>query len=149
MAIKPRENLSPAYLRRIERAEAKGLSRQAARGHKQHEHIERKQKEVAKSGLTSGQKAQIKKYTARQVDRNNQQRGVPKVDFKTEYDANLKRFANHYPAFQTLQKVNNKNVRYLASKRYKRRENFDLEEQYEDEIDEEPMKLPEFMFYYH
>lgn len=32
-AQKPREELSPAYRRRIERAEAKGLSRRRARGH--------------------------------------------------------------------------------------------------------------------
>lgn len=42
MARKPADQLSPAYARRLARAEAKGLTRQQARGHRQGEHIVRK-----------------------------------------------------------------------------------------------------------
>lgn len=62
MAKKPFEQLSPAYRKRIENALAKGKTRQQARGHKQHEHIERKQKEVSRYGLTSSEKSNITKF---------------------------------------------------------------------------------------
>lgn len=42
MARKPASELSPAYARRLARAEAQGKSRQAARGHRSGEHIVRK-----------------------------------------------------------------------------------------------------------
>jgi hypothetical protein len=42
MARKPRAEWSDAYRRRIERAEAKGRTRQEARGHKKEEHKTRK-----------------------------------------------------------------------------------------------------------
>ena len=42
MARKPADQLSAAYARRLARAEAKGLTRQQARGHRQGEHIVRK-----------------------------------------------------------------------------------------------------------
>jgi len=42
MARKPVSELSPAYARRLARAEAAGKSRQAARGHKAGEHIVRR-----------------------------------------------------------------------------------------------------------
>jgi hypothetical protein len=66
---KPRSQWSPAYRKRIERAEAKGLSRQAARGHRGgREHVSRK----AGFGLTPAQSAAITKFAKAQAakDRN-------------------------------------------------------------------------------
>jgi hypothetical protein len=70
MARKPRSQWSPAYRKRIERAEAKGQSRQAARGHKGgREHIARK----AAKGLTPSQSAKVAKFAREQArkDDNN------------------------------------------------------------------------------
>ena len=69
MATKPRSQWSEAYRRRIERAEAAGKSRQAARGHVSREHVSRKAREVAKTGTTSSQKAQIDKFARMQANR--------------------------------------------------------------------------------
>jgi hypothetical protein len=60
VAQKPRSEWSDTYRRRVERAEAAGKSRQAARGHKAREHVERRQKEKAKAeegALTSAERA--------------------------------------------------------------------------------------------
>jgi hypothetical protein len=72
MAAKPRKrltireiksrNYSPAYEKRLIRAARSGKSRQAARGHKKHEHIERKQKENERYGITLDQRRSIVKY---------------------------------------------------------------------------------------
>jgi hypothetical protein len=71
MARKPRSQWSPAYRRRVERAEAKGKSRQQARGHKRKEHAARKERETAKSvklgSLTTGQKTKIKRFAISQA----------------------------------------------------------------------------------
>jgi hypothetical protein len=65
---KPRSQWSKAYRRRIERAEAQGKSRQAARGHSRREHVSRK----AGAGLTPAQSAAITKFARAQAlkDRN-------------------------------------------------------------------------------
>jgi hypothetical protein len=65
MARKPRKQWSKAYAKRIARAEAKGLSRQAARGHKQREHISRKEAK----GLTAGQSAAVNNFARKQAKR--------------------------------------------------------------------------------
>ena len=74
MAKKPKSELSEAYRRRIERAEAKGLSRQAARGHKAGEHITRKEhrlkpQQTASGQLTGTQKGQLTRYAKEQARR--------------------------------------------------------------------------------
>lgn len=66
MAIKPKAQLSEAYRRRVERAEAKGLTRQAARGHKAKEHIARKEREVNLGLLTSSQRQAVRKFAREQ-----------------------------------------------------------------------------------
>lgn len=65
MARKPRSQWSPDYRRRVERAEALGLSRQAARGHRPREHVSRK----AGRGLPGSQSAAIDKFARQQAKR--------------------------------------------------------------------------------
>jgi len=66
VAKKPLSDLSAAYRRRIERAEAKGLSRQQARGHKAKEHVFRNAREIEKTGFTNSQSRTIYKWYGRQ-----------------------------------------------------------------------------------
>jgi polyhydroxyalkanoate synthesis regulator phasin len=62
--------LSPAYAARLARAEAKGLTRQAARGHKPREHIERRAKERVKTGgLTYDQARRVERFVEHQAKR--------------------------------------------------------------------------------
>lgn len=73
MAVKPRDQWSEAYRRRIERAEAAGKTRQQARGHKEKEHIARKERELreATTGkLTTYQKQQMRKYVLKQAEKS-------------------------------------------------------------------------------
>ena len=69
MAKKPRSQWTEAYRKRIERGEAKGLSRQAARGKPLREHEERKRFEEEREELgetvTTPHKTAIKRYLAR------------------------------------------------------------------------------------
>jgi capsid protein len=69
MAQKPRSQWSEAYRKRIERAEARGLSRQQARGHKAKEHVIRRQRErareAAKADVTTEHKKAIRDYLRR------------------------------------------------------------------------------------
>ena len=73
MATKPRSEWSAAYRRRIERAEAAGKSRQSARGHKSHEHVERKQREARQRDAlgvpTTAERAAIRKFAREQAQR--------------------------------------------------------------------------------
>jgi hypothetical protein len=69
MPQKSLEQLSPAYRRRLERNLAKGLTRQQARGHKEREHLIRKQREIREGKLTSSQKSSIKKFADKQARR--------------------------------------------------------------------------------
>ena len=69
MAIKPRSQWSDSYRRRIERAEAKGISKQKARGHAAKEHASRKQNKVYSTlvmgALSPNERGQITKYMQR------------------------------------------------------------------------------------
>ena len=69
MARKSRAEWTPEYRRRIERGEALGKTRQQARGKQAREHVERKRREVAKTGLTSSQKASVDKFARQQAHR--------------------------------------------------------------------------------
>lgn len=70
---RPLSELSPAYRRRLERAMAQGKTRQAARGHKAREHVERKAKELEKAktlgALTTPQRQKIAKFAKQQAAR--------------------------------------------------------------------------------
>jgi hypothetical protein len=74
MARTPRSQWTEAYRKRIEReerraaAEGRAPNRQKARGKRQGEHITRKQREEL-AGITSAQRAAIRKWVAAQADR--------------------------------------------------------------------------------
>lgn len=68
--IKERETkrgkpLSESYRKRIERGLLKGKSLQQSRGHIAKEHIDRKEKEIAKLGLTRSQYRAVKDWSER------------------------------------------------------------------------------------
>jgi hypothetical protein len=72
MATKPRSEWTAAYRRRVERAEAAGKTRQAARGHVVREHARRKEVEQARvaSGAaktTSSQRQAIRRFARQQA----------------------------------------------------------------------------------
>lgn len=60
-----RKPLSPAYARRLERAMARGKTRQEARGHKPREHVERKEREREEYGLTRYENDTIRRWYER------------------------------------------------------------------------------------
>jgi type III secretory pathway component EscV len=98
MPTKPLDQLSPAYRARLERNFAKGKTRQQARGHKVKEHVEREKKEKEKTGLTSSQKQQIKKFSQKQAHRSN--KSAAQIE-KTITDL----VRNEYWKFAAIQKV--------------------------------------------
>lgn len=55
------------YERRISRATAAGKTRQAARGHKVREHVERRQKEIVRYGLTIDQLKKVNAWGERRA----------------------------------------------------------------------------------
>lgn len=59
------EGKTTNYARRIARAEAKGKTRQQARGHKEHEHVERKEREIAEQGVSGSQLKSIRSFLSR------------------------------------------------------------------------------------
>jgi hypothetical protein len=101
MARKPRSQWSPAYRRRMESAEARGLTRQQARGHRPHEHVTRK----AGAGLPGGQAAQIDKFARQQAQR----RGAD----PDEASARLKQWVRDkgYDAFRRLKGARDRRMR--------------------------------------
>lgn len=80
MARKPLDQLSPRYRARVERALAKGKTRQEARGHKAREHVERARKEVERRGITNANLARVRRWYRTKFNPNDRQ-GVP-----TEYE---------------------------------------------------------------
>jgi hypothetical protein len=71
MARKPREQWTEAYRRRVERAEKAGLSRQAARGHKEpQEYKRRAAREIKRRGITSDQLRSVRRYADRRAAKN-------------------------------------------------------------------------------
>lgn len=59
------DSLSPAYRRRLERAQARGLSRQEARGHRPGEYRRRAERELEEEGITGDQARSIRAWVAR------------------------------------------------------------------------------------
>lgn len=59
------EGKSEAYARRIARAEAKGRTRQQARGHKEKEHVARKEREIEEQGISGSQLKSIRSFLSR------------------------------------------------------------------------------------
>lgn len=93
MASKSLDQLSPAYRRRIENAMAKGKSRQQARGHKTKEHVERKEKEISRYGLSSSEKGNITKFF------NRLERTQKKGDEPLDKDRYMNFWRGNYPNF--------------------------------------------------
>lgn len=141
MAHKPLDQLSPAYRRRIERAEAKGLTRQAARGHKPREHVRRAEYQRKQhAGLTTPQMRAIKNFY--ENPEYTQKRYVKLKDL--EYLA----VVNGYAAFQEYRAAWRKaNKSYKINGYIKGRFNADAIRLYAivDEIYEPNDKL----YYYH
>lgn len=106
MASKPRSEWSEAYRRRMESAERRGLTGAAKRGHKAHEHIERRAKEKAKTGYTPSQNAQIRAFGIEKARRASKP-GKPPVDEK-EAIARIKKWTDRkgYEAFKELKAAN-------------------------------------------
>jgi hypothetical protein len=68
---KSRDQLSDAYRKRIERAEARGLTRQQARGHREpHEHRKRAVRERKEQGITGDQLRTVRRYAERRARQN-------------------------------------------------------------------------------
>jgi hypothetical protein len=65
MARKPRSQWSPAYAKRMESAEGRGLTRQQARGHRAAEHIQRKEGK----GLAPSLSARVDRFARNQARR--------------------------------------------------------------------------------
>lgn len=97
----PLDQLSPAYRKRVERAMAKAeregraFNRQAARGHKAREHVERRDKEIETYGLSRAEQLIIRAF----VERNNGFKGWDEDDFLDYF-----REAG-YPAFKEYRTV--------------------------------------------
>ena len=80
MATKSRDSWSDAYRRRIERAEAAGKTRQQARGHKEKEHVARKERELleAQTGkVSSSQKQAMRKFVLEQAKKSRDKADDP------------------------------------------------------------------------
>lgn len=114
MARKPRSELSPAYRRRIERAEARGKTRQQARGHKTKEHVIRKRREMSEAArtgkLTSPQRQKIKAFLREQEPRIGS--GIHATSAEDLWDDYRDLFdAKGYAWFLHVRDERNRNVR--------------------------------------
>lgn len=82
------EGKSTNYARRIARAEASGKTRQQSRGHKEHEHIERKEREIAEQGVSGSQLKSIRSFLNRfnpGWDTGDGHKGVPTEEDLVEF----------------------------------------------------------------
>jgi hypothetical protein len=100
---------SEAYSKRVARAEAKGKSRQQARGHKPKEHIERRAKEVERYGITTDQIRRIRAWY--HVFNDREYKGVPSESETIEYAQD-----NGYKAWTVWRDTwNDVRAKYLAA----------------------------------
>ena len=96
---KPRvRDFKAEYQRRIAKALAAGKTRQAARGHKPKEHIERKEREVAEAGVSSSQLRSIREFLKRFNPLGF--KDIPDEETLVEFVQE-----NDYAAFQQYRKV--------------------------------------------
>lgn len=120
MAHKPLDQLSPAYRKRIERALAKGKSRQQARGHKAQEHIARREKEREALGITGSELRTIRAWWRRNFQIGRIESGWPDEDTLVEYARE-----SGYQSFKTYRQVwdeaRRKYLRELKNGTYKTR----------------------------
>jgi len=105
-----------AYEKRIERGMAKGLTRQQARGHKPKEHIERKAKEIARYGMTTAQRAALRRGAERQakrlgLDPADKVKGLERVVRRRGVDAGMDAFHAWQRKIATLRKAKRARVR--------------------------------------
>jgi hypothetical protein len=101
MARKPRSQWTPEYRKRMESAERRGLVGPAKRGHKPHEHIERK----AAKGLAPSQSAQIGKFAREQAHRRGADPDVAVIRLK-QWTA-----AKGFGRFQDLRRARERRMR--------------------------------------
>ena len=96
MAKKSKPSKSPSarqrdykaeYARRIARAEAKGKTRQQARGHKVREHVIRREREIAKRGLTNDQERIIRVWSKKHKNHERPIRELLAWTKENGYDA--------------------------------------------------------------
>ncbi len=116
MATKPRNEWSAAYRRRVERAEAAGKTRQAARGHRAAEHRTRR----PRGALTTQQKDRVKRFARSQAKRAG-------VDY-SEFRATMLRHAEAYgmPRFEAIM---NKQRQMLGNyKKHPKRQQYNEDE---------------------
>ena len=78
--------LSPAYAKRIAAAEAKGKTRQEARGHKVREHVERRRREVESGQGTTYERRQTRELADRQAKKNKR----PQEEVRAFFDRILR-----------------------------------------------------------
>lgn len=82
MAKKPRTEWSDAYRKRVERAEARGLTRQQARGHKEPKEYQRRAaKEIQRRGITGDQLKTVARYANKRAARNKSLQPSTLVDW--------------------------------------------------------------------
>ena len=75
MAGGRKRDFKAEYARRIANATAKGKTRQQARGHVAREHVRRKEREIEREGITSQQRAVIRRFVERWNDGNYWEEG--------------------------------------------------------------------------
>lgn len=88
------------YAKRLARGAAQGKTRQQSRGHKIHEHVERKKKELEKSGLTSSEKSQIRKFCRAYPNKDRAESDV----ISAAQDRGYLWFQNYRDAWKKLRK---------------------------------------------
>lgn len=126
-APKPLDQLSPAYRKRIERAQAKAaaegreFTRQQARGHKAREHVERARHEIEREGITRAQRQTIERWHERNHSPGRERAGWLTADEAIQFaiDHGYEKFAAFRKVWdlQRAMYVNRHNNDYVEEKR--------------------------------